>query len=78
MVDFNKKEYQQVQLRDILAEQSAKKTLSDYTTRTEQKEIERCIIVGELSNNAAFQLLNVVSESHSRYNGLIIWELKLI
>ena len=37
--------------------------------------MERCIIVGELTSEAAFQLLNVVSEGNSRYNGLIIWEL---
>lgn len=78
VIDFNQQSYSEVLLKDILDEQKQKKTTNDYTTRTEQKAMERCIIAGELTTDAAYQLLNVVSESHSRYNGLIIWELKMI
>jgi hypothetical protein len=36
-----------------------------------------CLLLGEMSDEVALQVFSAISGEHSRYNGVIFWEMQL-
>ena len=65
IIDFKTKTHYEVELDHIV-------------DRRETPSEPYCLLAGEILDTDAMALLDVVSGNHSRYNGLIFWELQMV
>ena len=62
VIDLKTKEYYERGLQDIFN----KETPDDV-----------CLLLGEMSDEVAQQVFTTISGEHSRYNGVVFWEMQL-